>query len=81
MVKAAGGAPIAGATVAIAGTNNHTTTDAWGYFMLPQKAGSYTLKVSALGFVEAVTPPLTLTQHGAVSAGNIPLAEPALSTR
>jgi RHS repeat-associated protein len=79
VVAANGGAPVAGAAVAIVGTLNATTTDANGRFSLVQSAGTYQLTVSAAGFLTASVGPLALPPGGTVSAGTIPLSQQALA--
>ncbi|HLX11141.1 MAG TPA: carboxypeptidase regulatory-like domain-containing protein, partial [Thermoanaerobaculia bacterium] len=79
VVAANGGAPVAGAAVAIMGTLNATTTDANGRFSLIQSAGTYQLTVSAAGFLTATTGLLTLAAGATLSAGTIALSQQALA--
>jgi RHS repeat-associated protein len=79
VVQAAGGAPIAGATVTVVGTLNTTATDATGAFTLTQPAGTYSLKASAPGLADATTAPFTLAPGATVAVGAIRLAQVALS--
>ena len=61
-VTDAGGEPIAGATVRIAETGLSTQSGADGSYELPRAAGSYTLEVSAFGYV-ARSLPVALTAN------------------
>jgi RHS repeat-associated protein len=79
VVQAAGGAPIAGATVAVVGTLNVTATDATGAFTLTQPAGTYSLKASAPGLADATTAPFALAPGATVAVGAIRLAQVALA--
>jgi len=79
VIQASGGAPIAGATVAIVGTLNQTITDANGRFSLIQSAGTYQLAVSAAGFLTATVGPLALAPGATLSAGTIELSQQALA--
>ncbi|HEY6324756.1 MAG TPA: carboxypeptidase regulatory-like domain-containing protein, partial [Thermoanaerobaculia bacterium] len=79
VIQASGGAPIAGAIVAIVGTLNQTITDANGRFSLIQSAGTYQLTVSAAGFLTATVGPLALAPGATLSAGTIELSQQALA--
>ena len=79
VIQASGGAPIAGATVAVVGTLNQTITDANGRFSLIQSAGTYQLAVSAAGFLTATVGPLALAPGATLSAGTIELSQQALA--
>jgi RHS repeat-associated protein len=79
VVQAAGGAPVAGATITVVGTLNVTATDAAGAFTLTQGAGTYTLEASAAGFADTTTAPFTLAPGATVAVGAIQLARVALA--
>ncbi|HXO42330.1 MAG TPA: carboxypeptidase regulatory-like domain-containing protein, partial [Thermoanaerobaculia bacterium] len=79
VVAANGGAPVAGAAVAIVGTLNATTTDSNGRFSLVQSAGTYQITVSAAGFLSATVGPLALAPGATLSAGTIGLSQQALA--
>ncbi len=74
VVTAATGAPVAGATVSIAGTLNSSTTDASGNFSLNQPAGNFTLTVLKIGFLPETTTAFTLTAGASVPVGTIKLS-------
>jgi RHS repeat-associated protein len=79
VVQAAGGAPIAGATVTVVGTLNVTATDATGAFTLTQAAGTFSLEAAAPGFAITTTAPFTLVPGATVAVGAIQLAREALA--
>jgi RHS repeat-associated protein len=75
VVNAADGTPIAGATVRIADGANASSTDAVGHFSLTAPAGTYTLTVSKLGFVNATSLPFSVTAGGTAAVGTIRLTQ------
>jgi RHS repeat-associated protein len=79
VVQAAGGTPIAGATVTVVGTLNVTATDATGAFTLTQAAGTFSLEAAAPGFAITTTAPFTLAPGATVAVGAIQLAREALA--
>jgi RHS repeat-associated protein len=62
-------APVSGATVLVTGTSNSTTTSANGTFTLSQGAGTYTLTVSATGYITKVTTSFTVTAGQQYNSG------------
>jgi RHS repeat-associated protein len=79
VVRAADGAPVAGATVSVTGTLNTATTDAAGAFTLSQPAGTWTLTADAAGLATLTTAPFTLAPGASYDAGTLRLQPVALS--
>ena len=67
--------PVPGASVTATGTNRGTSTDANGTYAFTLDPGTYTLRVSAVGF-ETVNVPVTITT-GEVATADVQLAEGA----
>jgi YD repeat-containing protein len=74
VVAAATGAPLAGASVRLAGLGLTTVTDAAGHFSLAAPAGTYALTAGAAGFLPLTTPLFPLPAGAFFNVGTLRLA-------
>ncbi|HKO59512.1 MAG TPA: carboxypeptidase regulatory-like domain-containing protein, partial [Thermoanaerobaculia bacterium] len=74
VVLAAGGTPVAGATVTIDGTLNSTVTDANGNFSLNQTSGTWSVTAVKSGFTPETSTAFSLGAGATVSVGTLKLS-------